>query len=181
MTRFERLAVWISSGLTIATGVGYALFRYFVRSDDPFAVVNHPLEPWFLRAHIVTAPTLIYAIGVISVRHVWQHIRRKVPAGRGTGWTMSLSVVPMILTGYLIQVVTHPFWLRALVVAHLVTGLLFAAALVGHAWLFARRRSRRLRSPGEPVSREPPRIPAARRRASRAERATTARRPGTEI
>ena len=58
MTRFERWAVWVTSVLTFVTGVVYLWMKYFLVSDDPFAVVNHPLQPVVLKLHIVVAPLL---------------------------------------------------------------------------------------------------------------------------
>ena len=61
MTRFERWTVWISSVLTFLTGVVYLWLKYFVVSDDPYAVVNSPWQAPVLKLHIVVAPTLVFA------------------------------------------------------------------------------------------------------------------------
>lgn len=138
MAPLERWSVWIASALTFLTGVGYMWTKYFVESGDPWAAVNHPLEPWFLRAHVVTAPLLVFVLGVIASRHVWRHFRSGTPSGRRSGVLVALAVVPMVLTGYVIQVVTHQGWLRALAISHIGVGFLYALGLVLHEFALAK-------------------------------------------
>ena len=132
MNRFEKWSVWIASVLVAATGVGLLWTRYLMRARDPWSVINHPLEPWFLKAHIITAPLLIFAIGLIATRHIWPHFKAGIRRGRRSGILTGLLTLPMILTGYLIQVVTHAAWLRALAMSHIVLGLVFASGLAVH-------------------------------------------------
>ena len=54
MTRFQR---WFLYGSTIATavsGITYFAMKHFLEPSDPWAVINHPLEPWALKAHILS-------------------------------------------------------------------------------------------------------------------------------
>jgi len=139
MSRFERRAVSWTSLATFLTGVGYLGLKYFVTTDDPFAVVNHPLEPWFLRAHVLVSPLLVLAIGSVALRHVWAHYRSGVETARRTGLLAALSMGPMIASGYLIQVVTGFGWLRALALAHIALGLLFGIGFVAHQAVLSTR------------------------------------------
>jgi len=139
MSRFERRAVLWTSLATFFTGVGYLYFKYFVTTDDPFAVVNHPLEPWFLNAHVLASPLLVLAIGSVAIRHVWAHYRSDVRTARRTGLVTACSMGPMILSGYLIQVVTGVGWLRALALVHIALGLLFGIGLMAHHEVLRRR------------------------------------------
>lgn len=132
MSPFERWSVWVTSVLTGLTGAGYFWTKYLVESTDPFAVVNHPLQTWFLKAHILVSPFLLLALGMILVRHVWRHYVRGMTWGRKSGALTALFLLPMVLTGYLIQSVTAVGWLRALAIAHIVTGFLYLAGLVAH-------------------------------------------------
>ena len=146
MTRFQKWLVWTSSILVVVTGVVYGWMKYLLEPSDPWAVVNHPWQPFFLKAHILTAPILVFAFGLIAVEHVWKHFRCRVPMGRRSGIAAALAFVPMVVTGYLIQAVTHQGWLEALVWAHLLTGLLYAVGLVAHQKVFrGRSRERRRR------------------------------------
>lgn len=132
MTRFEKWSVWSTSVATTATGVGFFWAKYLVRPTDPWAVVNHPLQPWLLKAHILVAPLMVFAVGMIAMRHVWQHYRSGVRPGRRSGITTALALGPMVLTGYLIQAVTHVGWLRAMAISHIVFGVLYALGLAIH-------------------------------------------------
>jgi hypothetical protein len=145
MTRFERWTVWISSVTTFVTGVVYLWLKYVVVSDDPFAVVNSPWQAPVLKLHIVAAPTLVFAFGLVAVRHVWRHVRSHVAAGRLSGLTGAGALIPMVATGYLIQAVTDEGWLRAMAWSHITLGLLFGAALLAHQVTAGGRRARELR------------------------------------
>jgi hypothetical protein len=139
MNPFEKWAVLSTSLLTAVTGVGYFCLKYLLEPAEPWAVINHPLQPWLLKAHILVAPLLVFAVGMISVRHVWQHFRRRVSAGRRSGLTAGLSLVPMVLTGYLIQAITAEGWLLAIAVAHIIVSLTYSAGVGVHAVVAARR------------------------------------------
>lgn len=139
MNRFERWAVWATSAVTALTGFGYFWTKYLLRTDDPWAVVNHPLEPWFLRVHVVAAPLMVFAIGTISVRHVWKHFRNRIRSGRRSGIATALLAAPMVLTGYLIQVITGEALLRAMAISHIAFGVLYVLALLGHQLFLLKR------------------------------------------
>lgn len=132
MTRFERWTVWSSAGATALTGLGFLWTKYFTTPAVAWAVVNHPLEPWFLKTHIVAAPVFLFAIGLILTRHVLPHLRNGARPGRRSGLIMVWSLIPMTLTGYLVQVVSSPALLPLLAALHIVTGGVFALGLAGH-------------------------------------------------
>lgn len=161
MTRFERWCVVATSAGTAVTGVGYLWIRYFMEPVDPFSVINHPLQPWFLKAHILVSPFLLFAVGAIAVRHVWRHYRQRVRPGRRTGLATALSLLPMVLTGYLIQSVTHEGWLTGIALSHVGLGLLFTAGVALH--YFLARRDVHLHGPA--AYRQTRRIEGHRRRA----------------
>jgi hypothetical protein len=138
MTRFERWSVWLTSGLTALTGIGYFWCKYLLRTDDPFAVVNSPLEPWFLKAHVLVSPLLVFAVGVITLKHVWRHFRSRIGRGRKSGILTALVAGPMILTGYLIQVLTGEGWLTAMAIAHILASFVYVFGLLLHQ-TFVRR------------------------------------------
>ena len=146
MTRFERWTVWISSVATFVTGVIYLWLKYVVVSDDPFAVVNSPWQAPVLKLHILAAPTLVFAFGLVAVRHVWRSLQRQVAAGRLSGLTSAAALIPMGATGYLIQAVTDEGWLRALAWSHIGLGLLYGLAMLFHQFSAGGRRAREQRA-----------------------------------
>ncbi len=150
MTAFERWSVWLTSAVVAGTGSLYAWMKYLLVPIDAFAVVNHPLQPLVLKLHIVSAPLLVFVIGMITLRHVWPHYRALVPRGRRSGMVVALMTAPMILTGYLVQVITNVGWLLAIAVAHLVLGIMYAVGLVLHQVAVRMAASSRQPSVAEP-------------------------------
>lgn len=147
MNRFQRgLLLW-SSLLTALTGVVYWWMDTMLTPVNEWAVVNHPLQPWVLKAHIVVAPVLVFAIGLITMDHIWKHFRSAVQGGRRSGLTTMFVVVPMVVTGYLIQVTTHERWLTVVAWAHIATGLVYALGVLCHWWVVGRGRTKRRRRP----------------------------------
>jgi hypothetical protein len=142
MNTFERWSLWISAAGTTVTGVGLLWVKYFLQSDDPWAVINHPLQPWLLKAHILAVPLLIFALGLVTARHIWAHYRAGVRDGRRSGSLTALVAIPMIATGYLVQTVTREDLLAVIAISHIVLGLAFAAGFVSHQAFVVRRRSR---------------------------------------
>lgn len=139
MTALERWLLWLSGGVTTATGFVYLWMKYAPTSPDPYSVVNHPLQPLVLKLHIVAAPFLVFALGVFTVRHMWPQLTSDHPVARRSGVTTALVAAPMIVTGYLIQVLTDEGWLRDVAWSHIGLGTLFALGFALHR-LAARRK-----------------------------------------
>lgn len=132
MTRFELWLVHLSTVLVGGTGLVYAWMLYFLDSADPFAVVNHPWQPGVQHLHVWTAPLLVFAAGVIWRAHVWEHWRKGVRARRRSGIGLVLTLVPMVVSGYLIQTAVGEGWRTAWTVVHLTTSGLWLLGYVAH-------------------------------------------------
>ena len=144
MSRLEAWLVHAGTLLVGGTGLVYAWMRYLLAPSDPFAVVNHPLQPQAQHLHVWTAPLLVFAAGVIWREHVWKHWRRGIRARRRSGISLVLTLVPMVASGYLIQTAVTPGWRTAWVAIHLVTSGLWLAAYLVHQvvpWWLRRRRA----------------------------------------
>ena len=150
VSSFERWNLWITTILVILTGVALFGVKYLMTPGEPWAVINHPIQPWILKAHIIVSPFMIFAVGMITVRHIWQHYRGGLARGRHTGIVTALVTVPMILTGYFIQVMTSMGWIKAMAIAHIVLGTIYALGLSAHQVAIQRRQPRDIRH-------EPPR------------------------
>jgi hypothetical protein len=146
VTRFERWAVWITSVATLVTGVVYLWMKYLMVSDDPFAIVNHPWQPLVLKLHILVAPLLTFSLGVVALRHIWRHLKAGMREGRRSGLLAGVVVGPMILTGYLIQAITHEGWLKAMAYSHIGLGLLYGIALLAHQFSAGGKRALAIRA-----------------------------------
>lgn len=132
MTRAERWLLWGSTAAVAVSGFGFAWAKYLVKSDDPFAVVNHPWQPFFLKMHVLTAPLMVFAVGFVFSRHVLRQWQAPNSGGRRSGLGIVTVLAPMILSGYLIQTVTGESLLGFLVAAHLVTGIVYVVMVPFH-------------------------------------------------
>lgn len=162
MNAFQRRLVWGSSLLTGITGGIHWWMKNMLQPVDPWAAINHPLQPWVLKAHILVAPVMVFAVGLITAEHVWKHWRQGVKAGRRSGLAAMWVFLPMVVSGYLIQAVTHAGWLSALVWTHLGTGAVYLIGLGAHHRVVRQILARRARNGGStsvptqtPVGQEP--------------------------
>lgn len=125
MKRWE--AWWNHSALIAVslTGVLYGAFKYFVPASDPDSRIGHPLQPFFLKAHILVAPFAVMGVGLLLRRHALARIRSGEINGRRTGVAMLWLFLPLGLSGYLVQVFTAPGATRATGFAHAALGVIF--------------------------------------------------------
>ncbi len=151
MTRNEARALHISTAVIGVSGLVYGWMRYFVEPDpDSFSIVNHPWEPQLRNIHLLAAPLLVFACGLVWRAHVWLRIRSKFRARRKTGLTLAVLVAPMIVSGYAIQVATDEFWRDAWIVTHVASSVLWLAIYCVHQ--FAPRSVTSTPSPAETQS-----------------------------
>ena len=144
---FER---WLHHGGTIAvgaTGIVLGVMKYLMEPDpNSFSIVGHPWQPHVQHLHVLAAPLLVLAIGMMLRQHVLDRIfQATFKRARRTGLIMAAVLLPMIATGYLLQVVNHELTRQALVVVHLCSSGLFLASTIAHV-VVARRRARRERA-----------------------------------
>lgn len=132
MSRFEAWAIHLSTLLVGGTGLVYAWMAYLVRPADPYTIVNHPLQPQVQHGHVLVAPLLVFAVGLIWQRHIALHWRRGVRKGRKSGVGMVLTLVPMVASGYLIQTAVDGNWRKAWVIVHLISSVLWLAGYLAH-------------------------------------------------
>jgi len=149
MPRAQVLLLQLSLLAMAVTGLVFAWMKYFMKSDDPFAVANHPLQPYFLDAHVLLGPIAVFAIGWVFGNHIWPAYRGGAP-NRASGIVAMLFIVPMTLSGYLMQVSVAEATRKAFAVTHWVSVGLFAIGYIAHLWsapampaLSERRRGRR--------------------------------------
>lgn len=143
MKPFQKWLLWSSSAVTGVTGVAYWWLKHMMTPTDSWAVINHPLQPWMLKAHIVAAPVLVFAVGLVAADHIWKHFRQGVKRGRHSGLLAMWVLAPMVLSGYLIQAVTQPTWLVALEWIHVGAGMTYLLSVAAHLQVFHRALSPR--------------------------------------
>lgn len=138
MNRFQRRLLWWSTLLTALTGGVYAYMKHLMEPLNEWAVINHPLQPWVLKAHILVAPVMVFAVGLVTMSHIWPLLKSGLPKGRQTGIWTAATFGPLVFTGYLIQAVTIPVLLAVVSWTHLGLGAVVTAALLGHRVAVAR-------------------------------------------
>lgn len=143
MTSVERWLLWGSTAVVAASGIGFAWTKYLVESDDPFAVIHHPWQPYFLKLHVLSSPFLVFAVGFVFSRHVIRQWQARDSRGRRSGLGIVVVLAPLILSGYLIQIVTGETLLGWLVAAHLVAGAVYLLMVPFHRSRGALRTERR--------------------------------------
>jgi hypothetical protein len=132
MSRAQVVYLQLCVVVTALTGIVFAVMKYAMKSSDPFAVVNHPLQPYMLAAHVVIAPFLVFAFGWVFTNHIWPGFSSGIARKRKSGlWSMG-AIVPMVLSGYLLQVSTADATRQAMAIAHWISSALFVGAYVIH-------------------------------------------------
>ena len=136
MGRFERILLFASVVLTGSTGLVFAWMKYLMKSSDPYSVVNHPWQPYFLSAHVLASPALLFAAGLITREHILGKYRDpKARRGRRTGILAAWLLLPMVASGYAIQVLTSQGPRQWVSWAHLAAGAFFLLLYVAHVLL----------------------------------------------
>ena len=132
MSRLQLLWLHVSVGITAITGIVFAVMKYFLRSADEFAVVNHPLQPWMLSTHVVVAPLVLFILGWTFSNHMLPKARFGDDTGRKSGMSAMWLIVPMTVSGYLLQVSVEETLRQAMAVAHWISSGLFVIVYVVH-------------------------------------------------
>jgi len=143
MKRLDAWLLHIALLLVGGTGLVYGWMRYFATSHDPFAVVNHPLQPLLHHLHIWFAPLLVLVLGHVFYSHAWLMWRGKVMEGRRSGITLMLGAGPMIFSGYFVQTSVSSTWRTVWIVVHCASSLVWMGGYLAHVLIHwqARRRA----------------------------------------
>ncbi len=127
----------IAASAVGGSGVVYGLLRYFLGGEpDPYSsVARHPWEPAARDVHLLLAPLLVLGLALI-----WNgHIRPKYISGarkrRRSGISLMLLSLPMVFSGYLLQIAIDDFWRLIWIWTHGLTSVVFILAFFVH-WRF---------------------------------------------
>lgn len=146
MNRWEAATLYVANLLVGGTGIVYAVMRYLLEPADEWAVVNHPWQPHVQHLHILVAPLLVFACGIIWRGHVASKLRNGNGNGNGrrSGPGLLLALAPMVVSGYLIQTTVAESWRQVWTVLHLFSSGVWIVVFVGHlrGQLMERLRSR---------------------------------------
>lgn len=132
MSRNQLVWLHLSVALTAITGVVFAVMKYFMKSTDEFSVVNHPMQPYMLAAHVVIAPAVLFILGWTFSNHMLPKYRFGDGSNKKTGIAQMALIVPMALSAYLLQVSTNETLREAMAMAHWITSGIFVISYVVH-------------------------------------------------
>jgi hypothetical protein len=144
MRPWEKYSFAALTAILAVTGVVYFWMKFMMATDDPFAVVNHPLQPLMLQLHLLAAPAFLLIFGIIFNSHVGRKIGKKIP-NRKSGLLSLVTLAVMTVSGYLLQVVTAENVRQITLVAHIASGLVFSGAYLTHLAISVRMVARERR------------------------------------
>jgi hypothetical protein len=132
MTRAERWLLDLANAVVGGSGAVYFVMKYLMRPSDEWSVVNHPWQPHVQHLHVVAAPLLIIAVALLWKSHVIEKMGNGSSRGRVSGSLLAIQFIPMVFSGYLIQVSVGEGWRTAWIWVHLATGGLWLVAVLAH-------------------------------------------------
>lgn len=132
MTPWEARTVHLAAIAVGGSGLVYAWMQWCLQPVDEFALVNHPWQPTVQHLHVLLAPTLVFAIGLVWSGHVLQRLRDHRRNRRRTGLVLVGATLPMVLSGGLVQVCSDEGWRRIWGIAHGAASLLWVSTYIAH-------------------------------------------------
>jgi len=132
MKNWEALVIRWGFGLVSASGVLYGVMKYFLPSSNPDSRVGHPWQPAVLAAHVLAAPAAVFCMGLLLRSHALPRLKRGEREGRATGVALIAIGLPLVFSGYLVQVLTGETARKATGWLHAAVGVIFALAFLLH-------------------------------------------------
>ncbi len=138
MRALESWSLHLAALLTGLSGLVYGWLRYCGRVPGEFGIEPHPLQGLVQHLHVLAAPVLLFALGMTVRGHLTTKLRTGTREGRRTGLGLAFLILPMVASGYLVQVAMAPAWRLGFAWVHGVASVLFLGAYLVHgvrAWL----------------------------------------------
>ena len=114
------------------SGVVYGVLKYFMAGADPDSRIGNPWAQPTLKAHVLSAPFLVFAFGLVISSHALKRFRAGEPDGRVTGIALLWIAAPVVLSGYLVQVLTGGAARTWTGWIHTAIGVLYLSGYVAH-------------------------------------------------
>lgn len=129
---WHQVYLYSVGAVLVLSGVLWLGFHYYVRVEGDFGPTLHPLEPWWLRVHGVSAAAFLIGFGSVlpgHVRRAWSAARNRV-----TGTVFFAVMLALTLTGYLLYYVGDEATRDMMSLIHWAIGLAFPALTLLHVW-----------------------------------------------
>jgi hypothetical protein len=131
VSRAQLILLHLANLAVAGTGLVYAWMRYLVEPTDEWAVVNHPWQPHLQHLHVLAAPLLVFALGLIWSAHVIAKLKNG-SKNRVVGIGLTTLFLPMASSGYLLQVAVDPGWRTTWIWVHVVSSMAWFVAFLIH-------------------------------------------------
>ena len=103
MNRYEKISFHLTSFILFISGIVYLVYKYFLKIDTDFGVRPHPNTSFLLHLHIILVPFLTFIFGYFFHLHVLPKIKSSIKHRKISGYSVLLTMIIMIFSGYLIQ------------------------------------------------------------------------------
>ncbi len=132
MSKVEALLIHLSTWLVIVSGLIWGWMLYFCVPQDAYSLVNHPWQPHLQALHILLAPFMIFAIALVFKSHVLVKLKKIACRRRVSGLQLLLLLPIMVVSGYLLQVLTGEQSRQIALFAHLASTVWWILAWLRH-------------------------------------------------
>ncbi|MEO8587530.1 MAG: hypothetical protein ABI584_15295 [Acidobacteriota bacterium] len=114
------------------SGVAYGVMKYLMAGSDPDSRAGHPWQQPMLKLHVLAAPFLVFALGLVFSGHALTRLQAGEETGRASGTGLLSFAAPLVLTGPLIQVFTGDSARHWTGWIHAALGAVYVLAYAGH-------------------------------------------------
>lgn len=145
MKRWAALLNHLSCLFVGLSGIAYGVLKYFMAGSDPDSRVGHPWQQPMLKIHVLSAPFLVFALGLVFSGHALKRLQGGEDPGRASGAGLLGLAAPLVLTGPLIQILTGDAARRWAGWIHGALGVVYVLAYAAH---LLKKRPQEETSPG---------------------------------
>ena len=132
MKRWELFLLHASALAIAISGVVYGFMKYAMTGSDPDSPLGHPWQPGVLKAHVLAAPFLVFAFGLVARGHALPKWKSGETPGKTTGGSLLGLAAPLVLSGYALQVLTGDALRKGMGWGHTAAGVLYVLGYAAH-------------------------------------------------
>ncbi len=132
MKRWEAWFIRSGFALVSVSGILLGVLKYFLAGSDPDSRVGHPWQPAVVAVHDLAAPVAVFVLGLVWRTHALSRLKSGEPEGRSSGTVLTAIGLPLVLSGYVVQILTGEAARRWTGWLHAALGFVFAFAFVLH-------------------------------------------------
>ena len=132
MKRWAVVLNHLACALVGLSGIAYGVMKYFMAGVDLDSRAGHPWQQPMLKLHVLSAPFLVFALGLVLSGHALKRLREGEDPGRASGAGLLMFAAPLVLTGPLVQVLTGDAARQWTGWIHAALGVVYVLAYAAH-------------------------------------------------